>query len=481
MEKLLLIIIILSSGVLGLVLYFSSPRRTSEEKKDDLKAIVLGAWIVAAVFFGPKFAVIRVPGIFDITIERTLFVILVLLLLHNIATSRQRYGGNFSLEVVMVWFATTCLVSMLLHGFRPRHPDYVSPWFLFISGYLFPFMVFIYAKYVIKSIRQINIVFTFVFFTGLYLSLIAPLEFYNLREYVYPQYINEKDVWLHMDRARGPFQNAAVNGLVIIYGFLCGTFILSQRKGNWRVIQAVCTFMFLAAVFFTQTRSIYLSFIVSAFIIVIFYRTRIPKWKALFLPICMVLILGIINAPKLASEERRKGGVLQIEEVNIRFGLIDRSIAMFMDNPLTGLGFGQFVPASVERYKGRFEVPSSSFTQTQHNQFLGLAAELGIIGISLYLLVLGIILFRVSKVVVYFYYGDMLILSNLSITLIAGMLSYLINSMFIEPSYYVAINALFYMFCGFVDNLHENITRGVYLRYQENNNLDLSYAFLSKR
>lgn len=460
MEKILYILIIFSLGFIAFASFLKYRKYDIEDKKSVLKGALLGFWLVSTIFFGPRFGAIRVPGFFDITIERAVFIIVMTVIAYELFGRKRQIIKNLILETIMSWFLLICLVSMVFHGFLPRSPEYVSPWFIFINGYLFPFFVFLYSKYVITSLREVKVVFLFIFLSGLYLVLIAPLEFYGLRDFVYPQYINDKTIWLHLDRARGPFQNAAVNGLVIIYAFLCGMFLLSLKKGFWRVIQFICVPVFVSGIFFTQTRSVYLSFLLVSVCLILFYRMNVSKWRVFFLPICIFLLIAILSIPRLATEDRRKGGVLQLEEVFIRFGLIERSMAMIAEHPISGLGFGQFIPSSVERYKGVIPVPSGSFTQTQHNHLLGLAAELGILGVSIFCLIIGVFLFRASRALVTFYNQPDMTFSNLVLVLLLGNIAYIVNNMFIEPSYFITINALFYMFVGFTDRIYlETVTK----------------------
>lgn len=462
MESLLIIIMALSLGIIALLSFLAYPSGTLEQKKGILKASLLGAWIVSTIYFGPRFAVIRIPGVFDITIERALFIPLVFVLIYSLITKRTLLGKSIAIEFFMLLFATLCMMSMLFHGFLPRAPEYASPWFIFINGYLFPFIAFLYAKYVLNSFKDINTVLWFIFLGGLYLAAIAPLEFFDMRHLVYPKYINDPNIWLHLDRARGPFQNAAINGLAIVFSFSCSMFLLGAKKGAARVLQVILGVLYVLAVFFTQTRSIYLCFMVTALGLLIFYRMNISKWRAFFLPVCLFLIVAVLNLPKLAGEERKKGGVLQLEEVNIRFGLVERSLAMIADKPITGLGFGQFIPESVERYKGIVPVPAGSFTQTQHNHLLGIAAELGIPGLLTFSILVGTLLYRASRAAVILYYEPDMSYFNLTLVLLIGMVAYLLNNMFIEPSYFITINSIFYIFAGIIDRIDLELKHQVY-------------------
>ena len=51
---------------------------------------------------------------------------------------------------------------------------------------------------------------------GAYLGITAFLQEVNLDQLVFPAYITDPSVGIHADRARGPFVEAAANGLVYV-------------------------------------------------------------------------------------------------------------------------------------------------------------------------------------------------------------------------------------------------------------------------
>jgi len=451
------VLIVLSLGAIAWMGYvMARPRHDLGGEMVGTETILLGCWLVAVVFFGPNFLALRPAGIFDITIERALFIALLLMLTRSLLRGQVHFSRSLTVEWLMLLFLLLCFLSMVQFGFGTASPGYPSPWFTFLSGYLFPFIVFVYAKWHVVGQRAVRCIFYFVFLAGLYLVLVSPLEFFQLRQYVFPQYINDPTILLHLDRARGPFQNAGLNGLAILFGFLCGVYLTDHKQGIDRGVHIGLLALFFPAIFFTQTRSVYLGFLVVLLGLLFFYRTSFPKWKAFFLPLSLAFLLAAINSPRLAFEERSKGGVMQVDEVKIRFTLMERSIAMIGDQPFRGVGLAQFIPASVQRYKGRYPIPESTTEQTQHNHLLGLAAELGIVGMLIYVGIVGNILVRGSYLIARLRPRNPT-LANLPLVLILLMISYLLSAMFLEPSYFLASNATFFTFAGILDGLYDRM------------------------
>lgn len=428
---------------------------TDDGRFFSLPAIILAIWVIAGAVFGPFFLVFRPAGLFDITVERLIFSILIFLLAAGMLTGKVRFEKNITIEIYMGLFSLICILSMLQVGFAAVAAQFASPWFVFITGYLFPFIVFIFAKNYITREKDVTIILQALFFFGIYLCITAFFEYIDYRQFVFPRYINDPLVSeLHLNRARGPFLNAAFNGVGILVGFISGLHLLQKKTGLGKVFYQAALLLFFPAVFFTLTRSVYLGMLITLFIFLTWYKTPFSKWKLISLPLAIILILAIANAPRLLSTERREGGVAQVAEVDIRLALLQQSFFLFAERPLTGVGLAQFIPASTRSYKG--PVPASveeAGTTFQHNHLLGIATELGIPGILLYLIVLILILRRLAQIKEFLPESG-LMGNNLRITIIAIWCVYLNNNLFVEPSNNVFINAVPFLFAGVADGLY---------------------------
>lgn len=416
-------------------------------------AILFTTWLIAAAMWGRWFHVYRLAGIVDVTIERVLFVAMILVLIGGLVSTPSILRGNRSIELLFLLLGVVCLASMLVHGFTPPAPRYTSPWYIFISAYLFPMIVFLFAKRYFITERNLSILFHGLFYLGAYLSVMAFFEFFDLRQYVFPQYINDPKVWLHLDRARGPFLNSAMNGLALVISFICGVHLLAFKNGFRRLLHSLLLFLFFPAVFFTLTRSVYLCFLLSLGALLFAYRTSFPKWKVLALPLAVTLVIASANIPRLASSDRRAGGVYQVEEVRIREALLKRSMVMILDNPVFGVGLAQFIPASVAKYKGVVPIPETSEEQTQHNQIIGITVELGLVGAAVYLLMV-IMFFRRALSLLAGSPETGFIDRNLAVLIGTALGAYVVNNLFIDSSFQLFPNALFFMFGGIADGLY---------------------------
>jgi hypothetical protein len=211
--------------------------------------------------------------------------------------------------------------------------------------------------------------------------------------------------------------------------------------------------VFFPAVFFTLTRSVYLCFLITLATLLFSYRTSFPKWKILALPLAVVMVLTFVNLPKLASSNRRAGGVYEVNEVLIRQSLIKRSLIMVADNPVFGVGLAQFIPASVAKYKGLVPIAETPTEQTQHFQLLGMAVELGLVGLFVYLSIIFVFFKRVYSLFIGLPRTGF-IDSNLALLIGLSLVVYMVNNIFIDPSFQLFPNVVFFTFGGLADGLY---------------------------
>ncbi|MGA2026521.1 MAG: O-antigen ligase family protein [Syntrophobacteraceae bacterium] len=446
-------VIIFSIVVSVFFFYLSSHPYSAHETSASFPALIFSLWLIAVAMWGKPFYAYRFADLFDLTIERFVFGVVILILFAGAFAGSQSWRGKRVIERSLFLFALICMASMTIHGFGPSSSKYASPWFIFISAYLFPFAAFLFAKRYLVAEKNLSLVFHVLFYLGVYLAIIAFFEFFNLRQYVYPRFIADPKILAHWDRARGPFFNAAINGFAIVIGFICGVQLLSFKRGFARLLHLILMTVFFPAVFFTQTRSIYLCFLVTLVTLLVAYRTPVSKWKLFAIPLALVMIFAIVNLPRLESSERREGGVYQVEEVVIREALFRMSLVMVKDNPVFGVGLAQFIPASVARYKDLVPLPATYQPTSQHHQLLAMAVELGLVGLFVYLSITVVFFRRVYSLFIGLPKAGF-IDSNLALLIGLALGVYILNNFFIDSSFQLFPNAVFFTFGGMADGLY---------------------------
>ena len=394
-------------------------------------------WIVSVVVWNTYFFSYKFLGLFDISIERVAFLLMLLYTAGLTIFKRVAFPRGRQVELLMLLFLMLCMLSMSMNGFTSLYPHTPKPWFIFLTGYFEPFMAFIFIRYFFSNLQDIKCLLVTLFVLGVYLAITAILERYGLEAFVFPAYITDKTILLHLDRSRGPLLNAAFNGLAMTICFVAGLLLLPFVHPLRRVLIIALLPLFGVGIFFTSTRSAYLVFLLALATLVFYYRTKTPVWKLtpLILTLCLLGVLA--NADRLFSEKRTAGGIAQFEEVNIRFQLIAKSLRLIQDNPVFGVGLAHFSVSD----------PPGLFQDNQHNHLIGMAAELGLIGLSAYLGLLVLVFRRLYALadnprVWHNTWANTVILLTLGITVT------LVNNIFVEASLCPFINVSTFSFAG---------------------------------
>jgi O-antigen ligase len=181
------------------------------------------------------------------------------------------------------------------------------------------------------------------------------------------------------DRVRGAvggmFENP--NDLALnLVTFLAPTLfvIFQDRKPSRRLFASVLAAAMLAAIVCTKSRSGFLGLIAMG-AVVMYYTARVKPAV-----VGVVMIAGLMALPAMPdSFWNRMDSIVNADEDQTgsraaRLRLFDQGIQVFMDNPITGIGAGQFknynAPGVVEKWR------------VTHNVWLQVAAELGLLGLA---------------------------------------------------------------------------------------------------
>jgi putative inorganic carbon (HCO3(-)) transporter len=181
------------------------------------------------------------------------------------------------------------------------------------------------------------------------------------------------------DRLRGAvggvFKNP--NDLALnLVTFLAPTLfvVIEEKRTPRRLLAVVIAMLMAAATIFTKSRSGFLGLIAMT-AVVVYYTVRTKPGLGI-----AVVLAGLLALPAMpASFWSRMDSILNAQEDvtgsrAARIRLFNQAVGVFADNPLTGVGAGQFqnydAPGMVERWR------------VTHNVWLQVAAELGVFGLA---------------------------------------------------------------------------------------------------
>ncbi len=303
---------------------------------------------------------------------------------------KPRTGG----DTLLAGFLVLLLFSTFTHDWRASGPDAESVLVHLINGYMIPVVIFLVAKHARLAAKDLRIAYRLLAALGVYLAVTALLEVSGQWTLVFPRYIADETVGIHFGRARGPMLQSARLGLYLVVCGAATVALVAQSDRPGRVpmlLLAVLAPCYLAAIYFTYTRSVWLGAGLAALVAAgttLPRRWRLPLFaSAIAIGVTVVAVIG----DKLIAFERETSAAVTRRSTYMRASIAYVSWKMFQDRPVTGFGFGQFPEHSKFYLSDRTTTLQLEHIRgyIHHNTFLSLLVELGIFGLALFLALLG--------------------------------------------------------------------------------------------
>jgi O-antigen ligase len=348
-------------------------------------------------------------------------------------------------------FLGLIVVSTFTHDWRAGDVQHGSIIMHLVNGYLIPVGLFGIARFAKLDERQWRTALAILACFGIYLAITAILEIHKQWGLVFPSYIADPKRGIHFGRARGPMLQSARLGLYLITCGAITAVLLSWRGGlqRWGIaLTAVLAPLYLVAVYYTYTRSVWIGTVIVGLIIVVMtFRGRARL-------LTVTLLLASIGAGLIAKGDsliafKREYSVAEtLQSTQMRGSFAYVSWQMFCDKPLFGFGFGQFPQES--RYYLSDRSTSLNLEHIRgyihHNTFLSLLVEMGIPALAMFLIILfhwlasGWTLYRDRE------HPEWVRLHGLF--MICLLAAYSFQLLFREVSYSPVENSLVFLFAG---------------------------------
>lgn len=249
---------------------------------------------------------------------------------------------------------------------------------------LLGFVLFFVAPKAFREERDRAVLLRTLVIVGAYLGVTAFMEKAGLRGLVLPRYIADPSVGIHFGRARGPFAEAAANGLALFgCGVAAAMAVVRWKSRRARRFALAVVLLCGLGVFLTETRSAWIAAVAGGTIALLAAR----ETRRYAIPAAAAVVLGVTVAmavlPGLgASVHKRTHDQLPVWD---RKNSNAASMRMIAAKPLFGFGWGSFATASFNYYRQAPDYPLS-LIRAEHNVFLGNAVELGLLGAGLWLI-----------------------------------------------------------------------------------------------
>jgi hypothetical protein len=207
---------------------------------------------------------------------------------------------------------------------------------------------------------------------------------------------NASGRWL---RAYGGLDHPNIFGALMALAVIITIYLLVSKKvaQKWDNLNIALLFVFMLALFFSFSRGAWLGLVAGLLVWgLVAYRTKVFNLKLEFLrkPLfwgaLILLFLFFIEYGNLISTRVAGGDRLEIRSLSERTSYYDDAGIILKNDWLTGVGAGNYV-TKLEEIK---TTQPFWYYQPIHNTFVLIWAELGVVGLILFLFFLGILLGR---------------------------------------------------------------------------------------
>jgi putative inorganic carbon (hco3(-)) transporter len=346
----------------------------------------VGEWLaktmllpVQLLFSAPSFLflgtltamLLRHPDVQFYAIDRVAFVVLLIAVAGRAALLRENLFVFERATWPMLGLTVLALASVAGQSLNQEG------WSLLASKLVVPFAMFHIAALIFTSEARLRQFEIFCLVVLAYLTFTAIAFLSEAHGLIFPRFILNPDLGIHVDRARGPLLQAVANGvsltvlgLVALHSYMLG----KMPRTGLAVLLAGVPIAILA----TLTRAVWLSF-AGALVAVAFLFWRCHSRRVLLaIPIAAAAALALL----FSSEQLRSTLDDRLNEegpIEFRQAVYSGAWEMFLERPLLGWGFHQMqdeLPRHVTGYHEKILYA--------HNTYLELLAEQGAVGFGLY-------------------------------------------------------------------------------------------------
>lgn len=355
-------------------------------------SLVLGcfAYLVTACVFGPYFTNFDVGGI-TLSLDRVFLVGLV------VAFALQRQMGFLEpkplagIDLAMFGLFGVLALSAFTHDYHVSGPGEVPVVQHLINGYLIPLVVYWIARQAKTDEKTTTQLLAALTLFGVYLALTGIFESLHIWSLVFPRYIADPELGLHFGRARGPMVHSVSYGIYLDTCLLAAGLWMSRVGRGGMLAIGMLLPLFLAAIFFTKTRTVWLGAATGTLVILAIVLQGRLRVAVVGGAVAVGLLFIAAKSDALLGLQRE--GTVQDtrQSADMRKAFTYVSWKMFEDRPIWGFGFGQFARAKLPYLTDQSTDLQLEQIRTyvHHNTFLAILTETGLIGLGFFLAVLG--------------------------------------------------------------------------------------------
>jgi len=269
---------------------------------------------------------------------------------------------------------------------------------IIMIGTVVPFVMYVVGRYTFDRTSAVRGLLWTIVTLAAYSAAVSIMQFTGPTAWVWPRFIvdgslSADETWI--GRAVGVFNQPAVNGLMLALGFAVAMLLISRRsEPAWRrwfafIIAVACGY----GLYLTHTRAAWLS---GAVVLIIGALLARGYRTGFIAALGITATIIAINWSVFTSSDREAGGVASVGEVDDRLNTAQTALWAAAQKPLAGWGIGRFPAVNTYHHQQWSpEIPwIRGYGIASHTNELGILAELGAIGLTLWICVLALIAYR---------------------------------------------------------------------------------------
>lgn len=323
---------------------------------------------------------------------------------------------------------------------------------LTVNGIFLPLAAYVIGSQSLADAKSVRTLMWFLVVLGFYLALITIFQRFGLKNLVFPRQITDPSLGVNPERSRGPLLNSAADGIIMVFSFAAALFLGQLRGLRFRLFALLTAVLLPIGIFTTQTRAIYLG----AVIVVVggaMFARGYRRWYVLLLGGAVAFVL--VNFRTFLSADRTQGGVGSAGEVESRLNDWATAIWGFKQKPAFGWGVARFPELNTVHHQAWPGVDwQLGWGYLSHNTHLAFAAEFGMVGVVLWVGILGAIVVHTVRAFRRLPRNG-LISRAFVLAFWLSFAAWVINAAVIDVRLFVAINTIIFTWAGIIAGLGE--------------------------
>ncbi len=257
---------------------------------------------------------------------------------------------------------------------------------------LFPFLFYFIVTRLNYNRNEVQAFAKVLIFVGLYLGLTAICERYSISAFIWPSYIMDPTLGIHYGRSRGPLLDSVVLGMTLVVCIMNMLTLWSVAKRTLpKQLLGAGILLGMVGVYLTNTRGVWIG-LTTALMTTLLFKVRMRRMVTILFGIVVLsyLFLGVSQFSVFQDTlfSKRQNTVVDRQVNNMV------ALKMGIENPIFGIGWGR-MRNEFDDYHRMIGSPEFGGWDGNHNEYLGIFAQMGTIALSLY----GILLISVIRMV----------------------------------------------------------------------------------